>query len=143
VESRPHARNLHAAWDTAVVYELEDTVDSGNPDATAHKLEQMYASQKDADTWKPGGTDDIAWESNQLARSQVYGALGIPVEPCQPDANSCANAPQGPVDLDSAYMAKASTIAGQQLTKAGFRLASLLNRIWLSDSPVGNCARKQ
>jgi hypothetical protein len=143
VESRPHARNLHAAWDTAVVYELEDTVDSGSPDATAHKLEQLYASQKDADTWKPGGTDDIAWESNQLARSQVYGALGIPVEPCQPDANSCANALQGPVALDSPYMAKASTIAGQQLTKAGFRLASLLNGIWPSDSPMGNCARTQ
>jgi hypothetical protein len=42
-----------------VVYRLEDSVDSGNPTATAHKLEQIYASQKDADFWKPGGTDDI------------------------------------------------------------------------------------
>jgi hypothetical protein len=75
VESHPYARNLHAAWDTAVVYRLEDSVDSGNPDATAHKLEQLYASQKDADSWKPGGTDDIAWESNELARAQIYQAL--------------------------------------------------------------------
>ena len=142
VESHPYARNLHAAWDTAVVYRLEDSVDSGNPGATAHKLEQMYASQKDADSWKPGGTDDIAWESNQLARSEVYKALGIPVEPCQPEVDSCVNAPQGPVDLDSAYMDKAGTIAGQQLAKAGFRLASLLNSLWPSAS-LTPCARNR
>jgi hypothetical protein len=75
VESHPYARNLHAAWDTAVVYALEDSVDSGNPDATAHKLEQLYAGQKDTDSWKPGGTADIAWESNQVARTQIYQAL--------------------------------------------------------------------
>jgi S1/P1 Nuclease len=44
VESHPHARNLHAAWDTAVVYALEDSADSGDPNDTAHKLEQLYAS---------------------------------------------------------------------------------------------------
>jgi len=79
VESHPHARNLHAAWDTAVVYRLDNSMDSGSPDTTAHKLEQLYASQKDADSWRPGGTDDIAWESNQLARAQIYQALGIPI----------------------------------------------------------------
>jgi hypothetical protein len=126
VESHPYARNLHAAWDTAVVYALEDSVDSGNPDATAHKLEQVYASQKNADSWKPGQTADIAWESNQVARTQIYQALGIPVEPCEPDNNSCVNAPGGPLDLDGDYMNKAATIAGEQLAKAGFRLASLL-----------------
>jgi len=111
-------------------------VDSGNPDATAHKLEQLYASQKDADSWRPGGTDDIAWESNQLARAQIYQALRIPVEPCEPSVNSCAHAPGGPVELDDAYMSKAATIAGQQLVKAEFRLASLLNSIlakWVAD----------
>jgi S1/P1 Nuclease len=116
---------ITAAWDTAVVYRLEDSVDSGNPDATAHKLEQLYASQKDADSWKPGGTSDIAWESNQVARAQVYQALRIPVEPCEPEANSCVHAPGAPVALDDAYMNKAATIAGGQLAKAGFRLASL------------------
>jgi hypothetical protein len=35
VESHPRARNLHAAWDTAVVYKLEDTLDSGSPEGTA------------------------------------------------------------------------------------------------------------
>jgi S1/P1 Nuclease len=119
-----------------VVYALEDSVDSGNPDATAHKLEQLYASQKDSDSWKSaGGTADIAWESNQVARTQIYQALRIPVEPCMPEDNSCMNAPGGPLDLDGNYMNKAATIAGEQLAKAGFRLASLLNGIWVSSVP--------
>jgi uncharacterized protein YlxW (UPF0749 family) len=42
------------------------------------------------------------------------------------------HAPAGPVTLDDAYMNKAATIAGEQLAKAGFRLASLLNGIWSS-----------
>jgi hypothetical protein len=79
VESHPYARNLHAVWDTAVVYALEDSADSGNPELTAHKLEQMYDGQKDADSWKAGGTADIAWESNQVARTQIYEALKIPI----------------------------------------------------------------
>jgi hypothetical protein len=136
VESHPYARNLHAFWDTAVVYALEDSVDSGNPDATAHKLEQMYASQKDADSWKPGGTSDIAWESNQVARTQIYQALKIPIEPCEPDVHGCAHAPAGPIDLDTSYTSEAATIAGQQLAKAGYRLASLLNGIWVSGTPA-------
>jgi hypothetical protein len=136
VESHPHARNLHAVWDTAVVETLENSVDSGNSAATAHKLEQLYASQKDADAWKPGGANDIAWESNQLARREIYQALRIPVEPCDPGLNSCAYAPAGPIELNDAYMNRASTIAGEQLAKAGFRLASLLNSIW--SAPAGN-----
>jgi hypothetical protein len=81
VESHPRAQNLHAAWDTAIVYKLEDKIDSGNPSDTAQKLEQVYSGQKAADTWPTGQTDKIAWESNQVARTQIYGALGIPVEP--------------------------------------------------------------
>lgn len=130
VESHPRARNLHMAWDDAIVYRLEDTLDSGNPKATAVKLEQMYASQKAADTWKPGATNDIAWESHEVAVSQIYEALKIPIEPCTPDVHSCAGAPPSPVVLDDSYMNGASTVAGQQLAKAGFRLASLLNGAW-------------
>lgn len=119
VESHPHGRNLHAIWDTTVVEVLEENVDSGNPDATAHKLEQLYASQKDADSWKPGGTVDIAWESNQVARTQIYEALRIPVEPCEPEVKSCVHAPEGRLDLDGAYMNKTATVAGEQLRVPG------------------------
>jgi hypothetical protein len=113
-------------------------MDSGNPDATAHKLEQLYANQKDARLLETRGTSDIAWESTQLARRQIYQALGIPVEPCEPEVNSCVHAPGGPVELDGAYMNKAATIAGEQLTKAGFGLVSLLNGIWPDGAPPQN-----
>ena len=84
------------------------------------------------------GISDIAWESNQLARAQIYQALGIPVEPCEPEVNSWVCAPGGSVALDDAYINKATTIACGQLAKAGFRLASLLTTIWSSGVPRQN-----
>jgi hypothetical protein len=126
VESRSRETNLHAVWDTTVVRGLEYDIDSGRPETTAHKLEQKYAAEKKNDSWIPA--DDIAWESNQIARSDIYAALHIPIEPCQPDL--CLNPLGRPLELDSSYLDHADVIAGHQLAKAGFRLASLLNEIW-------------
>ncbi|HEV2171249.1 MAG TPA: S1/P1 nuclease [Candidatus Binatus sp.] len=128
VESRSRARNLHDAWDTAIVRHLEYDLDSGRPETTAHKLERKYSAEQASDSWIPA--DDIAWESHQLARSDIYDALRIPLEPCQPKLNLCVNPVGHPVELDSAYMKSSSEVAGHQLAKAGFRLASLLNQIW-------------
>jgi len=128
VESNTRAKDLHAVWDTNLVRRLEYSVDSGRPETKAHKLERTYADEKAADSWI--APDDIAWESNQLARSDIYAALRIPVEPCQPTANLCLNPLGRPVELDASYLDRADAIAGHQLAKAGFRLASLLNEIW-------------
>src|SRR5580704_1100534 len=128
VDSRSRETNLHATWDTTVVRGLEYSVDSGRPETTAHKLEQTYAAEKSADSWI--AADDIAWESNQVARSDIYGALQIPVEPCQAAADVCFNPVGHPIELNSAYLDHADAVAGHQLAKAGFRLASLLNEIW-------------
>jgi|HubBroStandDraft_1064217.scaffolds.fasta_scaffold120408_1 hypothetical protein len=133
VESYPRAENLHDAWDRAIVRGLEDRIDSGSPETTARRLEQTYASEKSLDAWIPGHTDNLALESNQIARSDIYATLQIPVEPCESDNRLCRTQPE--VDLNSAYMGKAEVIAGHQLAKAGFRLASLLNTIWTE--PVG------
>jgi len=130
VDSPLGARNLHAAWDTTIVRRVEE---SGGVEATARKLEQTYAGEKASDAWIPGHTNDIAWESNQIARSDIYAALAIPVEPCDPPAALCRNEPE--VDLSPAYMDHADAVAGHQLAKAGFRLASLLNEIWVQ--PIG------
>ena len=112
---------------------LEQSIDSGRPETTARKLEQTYAGEKARDTWIPGHTDDIAWESNQIARSDIYAALQIPVQPCEPPAAVCGHEPE--IQLNSAYMDHADEVAGHQLAKAGFRLASLLNEIWVQ--PIG------
>ena len=126
VDSQSGARNLHDAWDTAIVLRLEGT--DGSPEATARKLEQTYAGEKALDAWIPGHTEDVAWESNQIARSDIYAALQIPVEPCERPAAVCSNEPD--VDLTPAYMDLGEVVAGHQLAKAGFRLASLLNGMW-------------
>jgi hypothetical protein len=130
VDSR--AKNLHAVWDTTIVRRLEYSIDSGRPEPTAHRLEATYAAEKQADTWIPA--DDIAWESKELARDDIYSALQIPVEPCQPTA--CTNVAGRIVELNSSYLDGADAVAGHQLAKAGFRLASLLNEIWTQ--PVGS-----
>ena len=128
VESQPHTKSLHAAWDTTIVHRLERSIDSGSPETTAHALERKYASEISIDVWSSGRTDDIAWESNRIARSDIYLALRIPVEPCEPPAGLCGNEPG--VGLSSTYMDQAEVIAGHQLARAGFRLASLLNGMW-------------
>ena len=50
--------------------ELDQTQASapGSPAAAAHKLEQMYAGQKDTDSWKPG-EKDIASAASISARN--------------------------------------------------------------------------
>jgi len=133
IEVDSRAKNLHAVWDTTIVRRLEYSIDSGRPETTAHKLERTYAEEREADSWI--AADDIAWESNQLARSDIYGALRIPVEPCQPTVNVCLNPLGRAIELDSSYLEHADATAGHQLAKAGFRLASLLNEIWTQ--PVG------
>ncbi len=75
----PHAENLHDAWDNAIVRGLEDSLDSGRPEPTAHKLEQSYGGEKALDTWNPGHTGNIAWKSHQTARAEIYAPLHIPV----------------------------------------------------------------
>jgi S1/P1 Nuclease len=137
VDSQPPAGNLHAVWDTTVVRRLEDGIDSGRPEATARSLEQKYADERKTDSWIPA--DDIAWESIQVARSEIYTALQIPIEPCQPARDICTNAAGRTVELNSGYLDHADEIAGHQLAKAGFRLASLLNEIWMQPlAPDGN-----
>lgn len=128
VDSRSNAKNLHDAWDNAIVKHLEYAVDYGRAETTAHKLERTYASEQASDAWT--SVADIAWESHEVARTDIYEALRIPLEPCQPSANLCLNPVGHAVELDPSYMNEAARVAGHQLAKAGFRLASLLNETW-------------
>ncbi len=129
VDSHSKERDLHAVWDTTIVRRLERDIDSGRPEATAHRLENTYAAERETDRWIPA--DDIAWESKQVARAEIYDALQISIEPCAPATDTCSNVPGRVIELSASYMNHAETIAGHQLAKAGFRLASLLNGIWV------------
>ena len=87
--------NLHYTWDDAVVAVLEKQFETDQPKATARKLEALYPAGGDLSTWKPGESERIAWESHQLAETDVYRPLGIPERPC--NLHSCDPATSTPV----------------------------------------------
>ena len=68
VDSRARADNLHYVWDTTVVRGLEYRIDSGRPETTAHKLEQTYAAERDADSWIARGRYRVGIESSGAFR---------------------------------------------------------------------------
>jgi hypothetical protein len=127
VKVAPAEDNLHYAWDDAVVAVLEKQLGTSEPEATARKLEALYPAASDDTSWKPGESEQIAWESHQLAETGVYRALGIPERPCT--LHSCDPATSTPLTLSPTYMEREGQVAGRQLAKAGHRLAALLNQI--------------
>ena len=141
VDHPARARNLHALWDNTLVYRLEGHLDARGAAATAHDLEQTYAAERADDVWHANSADDIAWESHQIARTEIYGPLHLPIEPCPSAVHGCSNAPDVTLDLDDSYLYHASVIAGHQLARAGFRLASLLNGIWSASAPATDLTR--
>jgi hypothetical protein len=117
VNVAPAEDNLHYAWDDAVVVVMEKQLGTTDPDATARKLEALYPASSELMTWKPGESEQIAWESHQVAEADVYRALGIPERQCE--MHSCDPATGTPITLSSAYMERESAVAGRQLVKAG------------------------
>ena len=77
---------------------LEKQLGTHDPEATARKLEALYPATGDLMTWKPGESEQIAWESHQLAESDVYRALVIPERPCS--LHSCDPATNSPVVMN-------------------------------------------
>ena len=130
---RVQSRNLHSAWDTDLVKEVES---GSTAEATAEQLNEDFQSNPATDSfnWQSGTADDLARESRSLAESEIYVPLSIPKEPRQTEMASCGNAPPEvqnlDVNLDPGYTDAASAIVRAQLTKAGMRLANLLNSFW-------------
>jgi hypothetical protein len=83
----PSEKNRQYVWDDAVVQVLEKQLGTTDPEATAQKLEALYPATGDLTTWKPAESEQIAWESHQVAETDVYGALGIPERSCS--VHSC------------------------------------------------------
>jgi len=82
VNVTPSEENLHYAWDDSVVVELEEQLSTQGPEATARKLEEIYPPASNDAAWRVGESEQIAWESHELAETEVYRALGIPEKAC-------------------------------------------------------------
>jgi hypothetical protein len=99
----------------------------------ARLLDKEYA-----DHWHAWGVPPVdptawAWENNRIARAFTYGNLkpAIPIE--KPDPKADCNAERDKVAalhiaIGDPYFDASIPVVGEQLAKAGYRLADLLNR---------------
>ena len=102
------SRNLHAFWDTAAVVSL-----GRDPQAVADRLATAITPAQ-MTAWSAGAPTDWAQEAFALAKSDAYGQLPPP-------------GPNGKYTLTAGYETMASTDAALQLSRAGVRLAAILN----------------
>ncbi len=122
------ARNLHALWDGEIINAMDV-----NDKALAADLERdIQALGEDERREQEGGdADDWAWESHELADKDIYQKLHVPVEPVEFPVN-CSEAPLSITDfkprIDMLYVDAMKPVVREQLTKAGLRLALLLNK---------------
>jgi hypothetical protein len=103
------ARNLHAFWDTAAVAAL-----GRDPREVAAALISHVTTAQQA-AWSGGTAANWARESFEMAKADAYGRLP------PPDAD-------GRYELDASYQAMASGDVAVQLSKAGIRLAAVLDK---------------
>ena len=101
--------NLHAYWDTQFVRRL-----GADPASIAATLLTRITPAQ-LSQWSQGTPTDWAQESSRLARASVYATLP------KPDAG-------GVYRLPASYVTRSGPLVGSQLSKAGVRLATLLNR---------------
>ncbi len=123
------AKNLHAIWDGAIV----NAVNRSDRELAAdleHNL-QSFSPQFKADLGT-GDENDWAWESHKLAIKDIYQKFAIPTEPVI-FPHSCQDAPLAVANLtlhlENAYLDDMKPVVREQLTKAGLRLAALLNNM--------------
>jgi hypothetical protein len=100
--------NLHHDWDTEFVKRL-----GANDEAIAQQLIGTISDTQVA-AWSSGAPVDWAQESYALARDKAYGLLPAPTSP-------------GHYQLSASYVSEAKTVVASQLSKAGVRLAFILN----------------
>jgi hypothetical protein len=124
--------NLHSIWDTGLIEQhLKDVNETARQYAAA--LNKRF--QEKRAEWSAGDVNSWAWQSHGLANSVVYGALQpqIPVEPAtgRTDCNAeSAKVYELRISPGREYSAKAIPVIDEQLTRAGYRLAAMLNAIW-------------
>jgi hypothetical protein len=130
----PKIANLHSVWDGMLVN--RDTAAKGfTLTQMADDLDQRY--RKSGESWMKHGTDfeKWIWEGHKAAQEATYGHLQpkIPIEPYQEHPNCKVESAKDAalhLHVDEAYERKADPLIEEQLAKAGYRLAEVLNEVW-------------
>jgi hypothetical protein len=102
------AGNLHHFWDTAFVGRLGPDPRTIASDLTGH------ISESELRAWSQGGAADWALEAFRMAKDDAYGRLPEPTA-------------RGRFRLSANYIAMATWDVATQLSRAGVRLAFVLN----------------
>lgn len=115
---------MHHDWDTEFVARL------GASDTEIARMLIARITEADRARWSSGTPLDWAIESYRIAKSHAYGLLpppreGSPLEESLRDGRSRADSYYL---LPPAYVADATQVTAEQLSKAGVRLAFLVNR---------------
>jgi hypothetical protein len=84
----------------------------------AHDLLLKFAARKT--DWQTGTVQTWMEESHQLAKTVAYGKI--------PGLTCYAELTRTRIPLDQSYADSATTVVEEQLAKAGYRLAHVLNR---------------
>ncbi len=108
----PQALKLHAVWDGRFVEKNLRDQKLTAPEYADQLNHAVTAAQLQA--WSAGAPADWALESHRLAVTEVYATI--------PETGAARQ-------LDDAYITKNQHLVAEQFTKAGIRLAYLLNLI--------------
>jgi hypothetical protein len=129
-EDRP--ANLHAIWDYKLIERemaREHQTQLQFAAALDHKFSQRWSE------WRQPKVDVLAWawEGHAIAHDVTYGDLHpqIPVETPNKDANCDLERDKVAalhISVSTEYSDLAESVIEQQLAKAGYRLAALLNQ---------------
>jgi hypothetical protein len=134
-ESGAYRPNLHAVWDTGLIEQFSR---GETPQQLAAELETKFKSEIPG--WKSASADVDAWvwQSHQIAQRIVYGRLPVKVPVENPEEVKSCSADNRVSDrlfklheqLGSSYDTVADAAVQEQLTRAGVRLAAVLNSVW-------------
>ncbi|MFZ0588886.1 MAG: S1/P1 nuclease [Bryobacteraceae bacterium] len=122
------AKNLHALWDGGIVNSLHST-DIQLADNLEGYIGRLSGGERRK--WSKGDAKSWTWESHKLAEQDIYQRLHIPLEPVV-FPKTCQAAPAEIANfrpyIDSLYINDMKPVVRDQLSKAGLRLARVLNQ---------------
>ena len=124
--------NLHSIWDSGLI---EQRLRDAKETAAQYAADLNKRFQARRAEWSTTDVNAWAWQSHALANGVVYGALEPPIPVESASGKTDCNAEslkvyQLQVHPGRDYERKALPVIDEQLARAGFRLAAVLNAIW-------------
>ncbi len=130
----PKIANLHGVWD-GMIFNRDFAGKNETTSQIAAELDQKFLPERAAWIKNAPQFDKWAWEGHLLAQKVVYGDLNPkpPVEDLDPHLDCQAQLNEFGalhIKIGDAYQSEAAPVVEEQIAKAGYRLAEILNSLW-------------